>query len=106
MFRPPGSAGRGIRLAGRLAAVAAVAAAAILAAASPSQAAGPLRNVSGSRFIGYAANADLLCSNSAACTSGSNPTYRGIANSEFNQVTAENAMKWEATQPNPGQFTF
>ena len=97
---------RPLRPAGRLAAIVVMTAAVVLVAASPSQAAGPLRTVSGSRFIGYAANADLLCSNTAACTSGSNPTYRGIANSEFNQVTPENALKWDATEPNQGQFTF
>jgi len=105
MSRPSGTRPL-IRLAGRLATVAAVAVAAVLVVASPSQAAGPLRTVSGTRFIGYAANADLLCSNTATCTSGSNATYRSVANTEFNQVTPENALKWDATEPNPGQFTF
>jgi endo-1,4-beta-xylanase len=90
----------------RLLAVLGLAAAAVLIAAGTSQAAGPLRSVSGTRFIGYAANASLLCNNTATCTSGSNATYRGIANSEFSQVTPENALKWDATEPNQGQFTF
>jgi endo-1,4-beta-xylanase len=106
MTRPTQRARRLIRLTARPAAIIVTAAAAVLVVAGPSQAAGPLRTVSGSRFIGYAANADLLCGNTSACTSGSNPTYRGIANSEFNQVTPENALKWDATEPNQGQFTF
>ncbi|GAA4949099.1 endo-1,4-beta-xylanase [Actinoplanes utahensis] len=33
-------------------------------------------------------------------------TYTGILNREFNSVTAENEMKWDATEPSPGRFTF
>ncbi|WP_311202686.1 endo-1,4-beta-xylanase [Actinophytocola gossypii] len=33
-------------------------------------------------------------------------SYRDIAGSEFNVVTAENAMKWDATEPQQGQFNF
>src|SRR5215470_1036365 len=99
--------GRSARSRGaRLATVVVMAAAAVVATAGPSLAAGPLRTVSGSRFIGFAGNASLLCNNTSACTSGSNATYRGIANSEFSQVTPENALKWDATEPNQGQFTF
>ncbi|OLF18112.1 endo-1,4-beta-xylanase [Actinophytocola xanthii] len=32
--------------------------------------------------------------------------YRDTLNREFNTVTAENAMKWDATEPNQGQFNF
>jgi endo-1,4-beta-xylanase len=32
--------------------------------------------------------------------------YRPVIASEFNQLTPGNAMKWETTEPNPGQFTF
>ncbi|MFB9660261.1 endo-1,4-beta-xylanase [Glycomyces mayteni] len=32
--------------------------------------------------------------------------YANTLGTEFNSVVAENAMKWDATEPNPGQFTF
>lgn len=32
--------------------------------------------------------------------------YTTILNREFNSVVAENAMKWDATEPNRGQFDF
>jgi endo-1,4-beta-xylanase len=90
----------------RLAAVAALATAGLVAVPSPAQAAGPLRTVSGNKFIGYAANAALLCNNTATCTSGQDATYRGLAASEFNQVTPENAMKWDTIHPQPTTYAF
>ncbi|MGP4113726.1 endo-1,4-beta-xylanase [Streptomyces sp. 4N509B] len=33
-------------------------------------------------------------------------SYASTLNAEFNSVVAENAMKWDATEPNPGQFNF
>ncbi|GAA1011126.1 beta-xylanase [Acrocarpospora pleiomorpha] len=33
-------------------------------------------------------------------------TYVNILNREFNQITAENEMKWDATEPQRGNFTY
>ncbi|QZZ25017.1 endo-1,4-beta-xylanase [Streptomyces sp. ST1015] len=33
-------------------------------------------------------------------------TYTGILNREFNQVTAENEMKWDTVEPSRGSFNF
>ncbi len=32
--------------------------------------------------------------------------YKNVAAAEFNYVTAENEMKWDALEPNPGQFNW
>ncbi|GFJ91987.1 endo-1,4-beta-xylanase [Phytohabitans rumicis] len=49
------------------------------------------------KFIGFAAATNLLTNDAS---------YRSIAQTEFNQVTAENAMKWDATEPNDNQYSF
>ena len=36
----------------------------------------------------------------------SDSVYVGILNREFNMVTAENEMKWDATEPSQGPFTY
>jgi endo-1,4-beta-xylanase len=98
---------RRLRLVAPWLAATVVAAAGAIALTSTSQASAPLRNHAAAinKFVGYAANASLLCNNSATCTSG-NAQYRAIAAAEFNQVTHENALKWEATEPSNNNFTF
>ena len=74
--------------------------------AAPAEAALRDAAATSNKFIGYAANAGLLCNNSATCTSGSDATYRNLAATEFNQVTPENVMKWETIEPNDDQYNF
>jgi len=95
------------RLAGPLVVACIAALAAPFLTSEPAVAA-PLRAsaATSGKFIGYAANAQLLCNNSATCTSGTDATYRNLAGTQFNQVTHENALKWEATEPNDNQYTF
>ncbi|GAA3017984.1 endo-1,4-beta-xylanase [Streptosporangium longisporum] len=50
----------------------------------------------GGRYFGAAVAAGKL----------SNSTYVNILNREFNSVTAENEMKWDATEPQRGTFTY
>ncbi|TDC99976.1 beta-1 4-xylanase [Nonomuraea deserti] len=63
------------------------------------EASAPLRTHAQSRgkFIGAALATSPLSNETA---------YRNIAATEFNQITAENVMKWDTTEPNPGQFNF
>ncbi|GIH91225.1 endo-1,4-beta-xylanase [Planobispora siamensis] len=83
-------------LAGTLAALPVVAA---VLPATPAHASDTLRAHAEARgkFIGTAVATSPLANESA---------YRTIAASEFNQITAENAMKWDATEPSQNQFNF
>jgi endo-1,4-beta-xylanase len=47
--------------------------------------------------IGVAVDANLLQNNTQ---------YRNTVATEFNSLTAENAMKWDATEPQDGNYTF
>jgi endo-1,4-beta-xylanase len=103
--KPPRWRPRRRSIAVMLAAVAAGTAAAV-AVATPAQAALRDAATQSNRFIGFAANAQLLCNNQASCTSGSSTAYRSIAMTEFSQVTPENVMKWESVEPNNNQYNF
>lgn len=59
-----------------------------------------LRALVGTSFlIGYAAATNFNSRSDSA-------TYQSVASSEFNFVTPENAMKWDATEPTQGNFSF
>ncbi|MFD5830933.1 endo-1,4-beta-xylanase [Lentzea sp. NPDC060358] len=79
-------------------AVAAAVVGAVLLASAPASAATTLGAAAAQsgRYFGTAVAAGKL----------SDQTYVNILNTEFNMVTAENEMKWDATEPNRGQFNY
>ncbi|KAB8139696.1 endo-1,4-beta-xylanase [Chloroflexia bacterium SDU3-3] len=58
-----------------------------------------LRNLAGNFLIGYAAMSNFNTASDSA-------KYQEVARTEFNFVTPENAMKWDATEPSQNNFTF
>jgi len=98
MTRTSRSGHRRIRLAVTLAAVSAVAAGAAIALATGAEAGTTLGASAAEkgRYFGTAVAAGKL----------SNGTYTGILDREFNMITPENEMKWDATEPSQGQFRY
>jgi len=70
-----------------------------LVALTGTASADPLRTLAAARglIVGTAVDTNPLANEAA---------YRTTLNREFNGVTPENAMKWDTTEPNPGQFNF
>ncbi len=58
-----------------------------------------LRNLAGSFLIGYEAMSNFRTISDTA-------QFQEVARSEFNIVTPENAMKWDATEPSQNSFNF
>ncbi|WP_433200552.1 endo-1,4-beta-xylanase [Dactylosporangium sp. CS-047395] len=87
-----------VRLAVSLAAVGAVALGAAVALASGAEAGTTLGASAAEkgRYFGTAVAAGKL----------SNSQYTGILDREFNMITPENEMKWDATEPSQGQFRY
>ena len=66
-------------------------------AASPTSAPVALKDLAGTRYFGTAVNGQLLSRDA---------TYTKILNSQFSQVTPENAMKWGPVEPQRGTFDW
>lgn len=74
--------------------------------AGPGPAAGAPKAVKASTLGAQAAQSGRYFGTAVAAGRLGDGQYTGILDREFNQVTAENEMKWDATERNRGQFTF
>ncbi|GAA0833726.1 endo-1,4-beta-xylanase [Streptosporangium amethystogenes subsp. fukuiense] len=85
--------------AGAIALLPLVTAAVAILPATPAHASASLREHAAARgkFIGAAVATSPLANETS---------YRNIAATEFNQITAENVMKWDTTEPSQNQFNW
>jgi endo-1,4-beta-xylanase len=69
-----------------------------LVAVTPAQASGPLKEHAAAhgKYFGDAVDNNEI----------TDAAYRPHIAAEFSQLTPGNAMKWDATEPNPGQFSY
>jgi endo-1,4-beta-xylanase len=58
------------------------------------------------REAGANANPPILVGAAISGSGLNNQGYKNVAAAEHNYVTAENEMKWDALEPNPGQFSW
>ncbi|KQR16734.1 endo-1,4-beta-xylanase [Cellulomonas sp. Leaf334] len=96
--RPPAPSSRRAALRTTAVALAATIVVGAAAVAIPAQAASSLKDLAtaAGKDIGFALDPNRL----------SESAYKSIADSEFNLVVAENAMKWDATEPSQNSFSY
>jgi endo-1,4-beta-xylanase len=66
----------------------------------------PAATASTLREAGANATPPILIGAAISGSGLNNQSYKNVAAAEHNSVTAENEMKWDALEPNPGQFSW